>query len=257
MLEKKIFRETLCLGGFITDIAALCCLKKISSKTDLIIKKSFEKRAICFRVATTWSQQQHREAFVWLHHSWSSTCYSLKSDMQFHDVTSRGRALPKFPHGARWHQRWSVLVRVDAACATTRRFLSILWVEGKRSTEPIFACFWPCLPSTARRPTDFEALYSLQTERRWGRLWVKRGFNLMSLPVSCSTDMFLGWPKMSHCFEEFTEPGNDPMAGRHASDIIVEPFETTPQLSAFCTGQNFLRWRPAAVFKSAMTVRIV
>lgn len=127
---------------------------------------------------------------------------------QFHRVASRGRALPIFPHGARWHQRWSVLVRVDAACATTRRFLSILWVEGTRSTEPILRCFLGrCSPSTARRPTDFEAPHSLQTERPVEVGGGRNGaLNLMSLPVSCSTEMFLGWPKMSNLQNQETTP---------------------------------------------------
>lgn len=83
--------------------------------------------------------------------------------------------------------------------------------EWKGSGPPSpFSCFWPCSPSTARRPTDFVASHSLQTERRWGRLRVKRGFNLMSLQHWNVGSHILGWPKMSHCFEEFTRTRKRP-----------------------------------------------
>lgn len=124
-------------------------LKNVASKLIWPLKKFWEKghlRSRCNEI-TCWGNECHKQSIYNMKSTATSFCLtpsqlnSLKSDLQFHCVTSRGRALPKFPHGARWHQRWSVLVRVDAACATTRRFLSILWVEGKRSTEPILVCF--------------------------------------------------------------------------------------------------------------------
>lgn len=63
-----------------------------------------------------------------------------------------------------------------------------------------------------------------------------------------SIEVFLARPKMSHCFEEFTEPWNAPRQA--AARLTWSWGSLKDRHSVPPIGQNFKRWQQATVFNS-------